>query len=103
MILLWDKIILRLHFVSVLHCSDLVFLNSNPFLNCFPFYALCCVLFVMLSLDSATDSFLLLCFTQFKDLEIVCMRLLFLVCRNNLILDSIITEEYNCFDEKLSK
>lgn len=87
MIQLWEKMILRLHVLTILCCSDLVFLNSKPFLNCFHFCALFCVLFdVILSLDSATDAFLLICFTQFKILEIVCMTLLFLVCKNNLIL-----------------
>lgn len=74
-------------------------------MNCFSFFcALLCVLFdVILSLNSAADTFLLVCFTQFKISEIVCTTLLLLVCKNNLILDAIITEEQNCFDEKLSK
>lgn len=71
MIMLWDKIILRFHFLPILCCSDLVFLNSKPFLNCFPFScALFCVCFdVILSLNSAADTFLLICFTQFKILN----------------------------------
>lgn len=73
-------------------------------MNCFSFCALLCVLFdVILFLNSAADTFLLIGFTQFKISEIVCTTLLLLVCKNNLVLDAIITEKQNYFDEKLSK